>query len=249
MASNCDASEVSHRWSTCIQSREWPMLRLQEIHQEMLQEIQWDMAGHGRTWQGQVGDYFWRQMGATSGYKKRRNRARLLSPSDNKQLVLSSHSTNPHLKQETGWVFYIYTCLSLCLWHKTWQYGNWFSKATFVETRMASGRGKGGKGLGKGGAKRHRKILRDNIQGMFIFFVFYCQVLTRQTFANRSHETRHSPSRASWWCQAHLWSHLRRDPRSLEDFPWRHSPWHRHVHWTREAKDCHGHRRCLRSQA
>jgi hypothetical protein len=29
-----------------------------------------------------------------------------------------------------------------------------------------SGRGKGGKGLGKGGAKRHRKILRDNIQGM-----------------------------------------------------------------------------------
>jgi histone H4 len=30
-----------------------------------------------------------------------------------------------------------------------------------------SGRGKGGKGLGKGGAKRHRKILRDNIQGMW----------------------------------------------------------------------------------
>lgn len=31
-----------------------------------------------------------------------------------------------------------------------------------------SGRGKGGKGLGKGGAKRHRKVLRDNIQGMHI---------------------------------------------------------------------------------
>ena len=30
-----------------------------------------------------------------------------------------------------------------------------------------SGRGKGGKGLGKGGAKRHRKVLRDNIQGAF----------------------------------------------------------------------------------
>ena len=29
-----------------------------------------------------------------------------------------------------------------------------------------SGGGKGGKGLGKGGAKRHRKILRDNIQGI-----------------------------------------------------------------------------------
>ncbi|KAK4875704.1 hypothetical protein RN001_012126 [Aquatica leii] len=29
-----------------------------------------------------------------------------------------------------------------------------------------TGRGKGGKGLGKGGSKRHRKILRDNIQGI-----------------------------------------------------------------------------------
>jgi histone H4 len=29
-----------------------------------------------------------------------------------------------------------------------------------------SGRGKGGKGLGKGGARRHRKVLRDNIQGI-----------------------------------------------------------------------------------
>ena len=29
-----------------------------------------------------------------------------------------------------------------------------------------SGRGKGGKGLGKGGAKRHRKVLRDNITGI-----------------------------------------------------------------------------------
>ena len=29
-----------------------------------------------------------------------------------------------------------------------------------------SGRGKGGKGLGKAAAKRHRKVLRDNIQGI-----------------------------------------------------------------------------------
>ena len=29
-----------------------------------------------------------------------------------------------------------------------------------------SGRGKGSKGLGKGGAKSHRKVLRDNIQGI-----------------------------------------------------------------------------------
>ncbi|RMZ73609.1 histone H4 [Pyrenophora seminiperda CCB06] len=34
------------------------------------------------------------------------------------------------------------------------------------ETNNMTGRGKGGKGLGKGGAKRHRKILRDNIQGI-----------------------------------------------------------------------------------
>jgi hypothetical protein len=32
-----------------------------------------------------------------------------------------------------------------------------------------TGRGKGGKGLGKGGAKRHRKVLRDNIQGITTF--------------------------------------------------------------------------------
>jgi histone H4 len=29
-----------------------------------------------------------------------------------------------------------------------------------------AGRGKGGKGLGKGGAKRHRIVLRNNIQGI-----------------------------------------------------------------------------------
>ena len=29
-----------------------------------------------------------------------------------------------------------------------------------------SGRCKGGKGLGKGGAKRHRKVIRDTIQGI-----------------------------------------------------------------------------------
>ena len=33
-----------------------------------------------------------------------------------------------------------------------------------LSCRTMTGRGKGGKGLGKGGAKRHRKVLRDNIQ-------------------------------------------------------------------------------------
>nr|GMD61345.1 uncharacterized protein LOC109193187 [Ipomoea batatas] len=34
------------------------------------------------------------------------------------------------------------------------------------EFEKKKSRGKGGKGLGKGGAKRHRKVLRDNIQGI-----------------------------------------------------------------------------------
>ena len=38
-------------------------------------------------------------------------------------------------------------------------------RAEFTLATM-TGRGKGGKGLGKGGAKRHRKVLRDNIQGI-----------------------------------------------------------------------------------
>ncbi|KAM4024127.1 histone H2B 1.1-like [Anomaloglossus baeobatrachus] len=41
------------------------------------------------------------------------------------------------------------------------------SEGTKAVTNLKmSGRGKGGKGLGKGGAKRHRKVLRDNIQGI-----------------------------------------------------------------------------------
>ena len=35
-----------------------------------------------------------------------------------------------------------------------------------ISSAKMTGRGKGGKGLGKGGAKRHRKVLRDNIQGI-----------------------------------------------------------------------------------
>ncbi|XP_063717639.1 uncharacterized protein LOC134856070 [Symsagittifera roscoffensis] len=41
-----------------------------------------------------------------------------------------------------------------------------FEDTNFTTATTMSGRGKGGKGLGKGGAKRHRKILRDNIQGI-----------------------------------------------------------------------------------
>ena len=39
---------------------------------------------------------------------------------------------------------------------------------------IMSGRGKGGKGLGKGGAKRHRKVLRDQIHGITKVTCFFC---------------------------------------------------------------------------
>ena len=41
-----------------------------------------------------------------------------------------------------------------------------FNFQQLINQSIMSGRGKGGKGLGKGGAKRHRKVLRDNIQGI-----------------------------------------------------------------------------------
>jgi histone H3/H4 len=41
-----------------------------------------------------------------------------------------------------------------------------FNRIDLKKLSSMSGRGKGGKGLGKGGAKRHRKVLRDNIQGI-----------------------------------------------------------------------------------
>ena len=57
-----------------------------------------------------------------------------------------------------------------------------------------SGRGKGGKGLGKGGAKRHRKVLRDNIQGITVrtprsLLLLWCPLC-------RAPKPPHSPVRA-----------------------------------------------------
>ena len=78
-----------------------------------------------------------------------------------------------------------------------------------------SGRGKEGKGVGKGGAKRHRKILRDNIQGMWtLHFVSFSPDV-----ASRYHQTRYPPSCPPRWCQAYLWSHLRGDPWCSQDLP------------------------------
>ena len=51
------------------------------------------------------------------------------------------------------------------------------SSEKFLLLRTMTGRGKGGKGLGKGGAKRHRKVLRDNIQVRLRVFVLYSLII------------------------------------------------------------------------
>ena len=71
-------------------------------------------------------------------------------------------------------------------------------------------------GLGKGGAKRHRKILRDNIQGASAGLG---DDIAFADLALRYHEARYPSPRSSWWCQAYLWPHLRGDPRCFEDLP------------------------------
>ena len=59
-----------------------------------------------------------------------------------------------------------------------------------------SGRGKGGKGLGKGGAKRHRKVLRDNIQVDFgLFDWLTCFRLFLTLFRSRASP---SPPSGAW---------------------------------------------------
>jgi hypothetical protein len=81
------------------------------------------------------------------------------------------------------------------------------------------------------------------------------------------HQARHPPSRASWWCQAYLWSHLRGDPWCSQDLRESSDPLPRvdpsltvgparerhprlgHLHRARQAQDRHLARRRLRPQA
>lgn len=88
-----------------------------------------------------------------------------------------------------------------------------------------SGRGKGGKGLGKGGAKRHRKVLRDNIQvrgfgrqcgGRAVPGLFgaacgaTCGAMRVFPCAGH-HKARHPSFGKTWRCQAYQRAHLRGD--------------------------------------
>jgi hypothetical protein len=74
-----------------------------------------------------------------------------------------------------------------------------------------SGRGKGGKGLGKGGAKRHRKVLRDNIQGITVRPCFAMRAApiappnpapTAPAYAERRPHAPSPPARWPWWAFA-----------------------------------------------
>ena len=72
------------------------------------------------------------------------------------------------------------------------------------------------KGLGKGGAKRHRKILRDNIQGNSrIPLSFLSHALT----LGRYYQASYPSSGPSWWCQAYLGLNLRRNSWCSQDIP------------------------------
>ena len=87
-----------------------------------------------------------------------------------------------------------------------------------------SGRGKGGKGLGKGGAKRHRKVLRDQIQGITKVCQQSCCIVSCVACKSNSMRTK---SQAS-----------------TREFPSNASP--QHVHFTSESLRitsraiCHG---------
>ena len=73
-----------------------------------------------------------------------------------------------------------------------------------------SGRGKGGKGLGKGGAKRHRKVLRDNIQGITVSARGEGGPLSRRRLAASPPRRRSLPARRA--ARRHRCSPLRLVP-------------------------------------
>ncbi|KAJ1337677.1 histone H4 [Microdochium nivale] len=97
------------------------------------------------------------------------------------QLVLPPRSDSPYTctsvnLDDDRWGFVSSLCAALQLevpirpaCRRTHWIAPWCSRRIVLEPltncSLCVG-GKGGKGLGKGGAKRHRKILRDNIQGI-----------------------------------------------------------------------------------
>merc|ERR1712210_442062 len=89
------------------------------------------------------------------------------------------------------------------------------------KTLNMTGRGKGGKGLGKGGAKRHRKVLRDNIQGITKPAI---RRLARRGGVKRIsgliYEETRGFSRFSWRMSSGTPSPTQSTPRGRPSLPW-----------------------------
>jgi len=97
--------------------------------------------------------------------------------------------------------------------------------------------GKGGKGLGKGGAKRHRKILRDNIQGITKPAI---RRLARRGGVKRISASKFNRRDFSLIYDADVsFSDIWGDPWCSKDLPWGRHSWCCHLHWARQAQDCH----------
>ena len=62
----------------------------------------------------------------------------------------------------------------------------------------------------------------------------------------RYHQASYPKIGPTRWCQTYLWTHLRRDPRSLEGLPRERHQRCRHLHRARQAQDCDRHGRRLR---
>ena len=69
-------------------------------------------------------------------------------------------------QKETVFSSYINKHFKIWVSHFVFEFSRFRNSFNNFINVIMTGRGKGGKGLGKGGAKRHRKVLRDNIQGI-----------------------------------------------------------------------------------
>lgn len=89
----------------------------------------------------------------------------------------------------------------------------------------------------QGGAKRHRKVLRDNIQvslhnnSLPLPCLPYLTYLLFTYFGPGNHQARYPSFSSSWGCQAYLWFDLRGDSWCPQGLPWKRHPWFRHLHW------------------
>ena len=79
---------------------------------------------------------------------------------------ISLKASPPHTSY--GYEFSLLSCCQAAIGPRRDSHGAVLQpqKLGFTSREAMSGRGKSSKGLGKGGAKRHHKVLRDNIQGI-----------------------------------------------------------------------------------